>query len=141
MAKKRIRRWDLVAKSQERPGQTTHGAYTAARKVKEGHLPPGNTNLRKALDEIEISIHRDFGPLNALQATMLNLLRPLLVWWLLHPGTTEKGDLAHDFKWIHTKIESGLKRIAELGGRMPKESRVPSLDEYLKTTYGGDKKQ
>jgi hypothetical protein len=92
--------------------------------------PPGNTIEGKTLAAIEAAIIDDLGPLNALQIVQLNLLRPLLVWWLLHPGTTEKGDLGADFKWIHTRIESGLKRLAELADSKP-PAKVPTIEEII----------
>ena len=118
-AKKRIRRQNLVAKYQGKPGQITHGAYAAMSRCKQGVQPPGNTMEGKTLAAIEAAILNDFGPLNALQTVQMNLLRPLILWWLLHPGTTEKGDLASDFKWIHSRIENGLKRLAELADSKP----------------------
>jgi hypothetical protein len=138
MAKKRKRRQNLVAKYQSKPGQITHGAYSAMRKCKQGELPPGNTNVGKTLAAIEAALVDDLGPLNALQIVQLNLLRPLLVWWLLHPGTTEKGDLASDFKWIHTRIENGLKRLAELADSKPEG---PDLYEQWRKQFFEDQEK
>jgi hypothetical protein len=113
-AKKRLRRKDALVKNQDKSLQGSHEAYYWLRKIKEGTMPDGRTALRKTLDAIERAITEDFRPLNSLQVLELSLLRPLLAWWIVHPGRSKKGTLASDFQWIHTRIEAGLKRIADL---------------------------
>jgi hypothetical protein len=116
---KRVNRQkDLVVRAMPRLFKgKTHSAYYWMRKVKEGVMPPGNTNVRKALDAIELTLIQDFGELNGCQQVEMNLLRPLLAWWLLYPGVGEDGTLAHDFKWVHGKIEDGLKRVRDLADK------------------------
>jgi hypothetical protein len=108
------------------------------RKVKQGVLPPRTTNVRKALDAVEDAIIADFGRLNALQLVEVNLLKPLLVWWFLHPGIGENGQICSDFKWIHCKIEKCLQRIADLADKQRKPN-VPSLQDYLEQHEAGKK--
>jgi hypothetical protein len=130
--RKRILRDDLV--EPYLPGVfkgKANKAYTWMRKVKEGQFPPGNTNVAKALAAVEVALIKDLGQLNAAQQVQLNLMRPLLVWWMLHPGTVgDDGHLAHDFKWIHSQIQDGLRRLIDLGDKIDRP--VQSLEDYLK---------
>ena len=112
-------------------GRLKHGAFYWMRKTKEGQMPPGNTNVRKSLDAIELCLIEHFGgELNGPQQIQLNLLRPLLVYWLLHPGVGEDGKLVHDFKWVHGRIEAGLKALNDLA--TPKApDKAPDISQYL----------
>lgn len=127
---KQIRREDQVKKKLPQIHRgTSHSAYYWMRKVREGHLPGGNTNIRKCLDAIELSLIKDYGPLNAAQQVILNTLRPLLVFWMLHPVSLgdDAEKLAADFKWCHSKIESAIKAIVQLADNKPSDE-----DDYLK---------
>jgi hypothetical protein len=127
--RKQLRRQDQVRKRLPAIHRgSSHSAYYWLRKVREGHLPAGNTNVRKCLDSIELSLITDFGPLNAAQQVQLNLLRPLLIFWMLHPvGLDDNRKLAGDFKWCHSKIESGIKNLVQLSDNKPSDE-----DDYLK---------
>ncbi|MBW1668863.1 MAG: hypothetical protein JRJ66_12580 [Deltaproteobacteria bacterium] len=130
---KSVRRQDKVAESLPRLFQgTRHSAYTWLRKCKEGQLPPGNTHVRKALDAIEIEILRYFGRLNALQQVQLSLMRPLITFWILHPAKGENGNLTHDFKWVHSKLEAGLRALKDLADT-PSNNKPPTLEDIAKT--------
>ncbi len=131
--KKRIIRQDLVQKRLPSLYKgTKHSAYSWMKRCKQGQLPPGNTNIAKTLAAIEVELIEHFGNLNGPQQIQLNLLRPLFTFWLLHPGTTEDDEdkLAFDFKWVHGKLESGLKVLCELGSSKP-QGHVPTIPEII----------
>ena len=129
--KKRIIRQDLVQKRLPSLYQgTKHSAYTWMRKTKAGQLPPGNTTVAKSLAAIEVTLIEHFGELNGPQQVHLNLLRPLLVFWMLHPITIEDEKLAADYKWVHGKLESGLRVLCELGASKP-TSQAPDLKDII----------
>ena len=125
---------------QKRPGQITHSAYKWLKLAKQNQFPHGNNRAVQALKRIERAIQDDFGPLNALQQMQLALLRPLIMFWLLHPGTNQKGEIASDFRWIHSKIENGLRQIASLADARPTVV-VPTLEEYLAEKYKKGRKK
>jgi hypothetical protein len=122
---------------------TSHSAYAWLRRVKEGQLPSKRLNIRKALDAVEVAIIEHFGEMNALQQVQLNLLRPFLVFWMLHPaimGTSEnsaEGDnnenlrISSDFLHAHNKIEQGLQKLCDLGKSQPNNPKL-TLTEILK---------
>jgi hypothetical protein len=137
----RKRRRDLVGKKLPTLyAGTKHSAYLWMRKCKQGQSPPGNTNVAKALAAIETELIKHFGELNAPQQIQLNLLRPLFAFWLLHPVTLEEGSdkLASDFKWVHGKLESGLRVLCDLadseGG-----GDGPDLYEQMRQQYWANK--
>ena len=138
----RKRREDQVAKRlPELATNTSHAAYYWMKRVKENILPPANTGVRKALDAIEVELVRHFGELNAPQMVQLNLLRPLLVWWMLHPGTVgTDGQLATDFKWVHSRIENGIRVLCELGEKQPARP-VQTLQDYIRERYPDQAKE
>ncbi len=130
--KKRIIRQDLVQKRLPSLYQgTKHSAYTWMRKTKAGQLPPGNTTVAKSLAAIEVTLIEHFGELNGPQQVHLNLLRPLLVFWMLHPCSIEDDKLAADYKWVHGKLESGLRVLCELGSSKS-QGHIPTIPEILK---------
>lgn len=118
-----------------------HSAYAWLRRAKEGQLPPGNSNVRKALIAVEVELIKHFGQLNGPQQVQLSLLRPVLIFWILHPGFTGTDSISQDFKWAHARIESGLKVLCELADR--KHDRPPTLEELLqyKEENNGDQPQ
>ena len=78
----------------------------------------------------------DYGPLNAAQQVQLNLLRPLLSWWLLHPGTVgDNGKLSSDFRWIHNKIEAGIKALVDLADKRPR-GEIKTISEIIEESRG-----
>ncbi|MBW1982626.1 MAG: hypothetical protein JRJ12_15550 [Deltaproteobacteria bacterium] len=118
--RKRIIRQDKVREQLPRLNiGKTHSAYSWMRKVREGKMPPANTNLRKALDAVEISLIEYFGELNPPQQIVLNLIRPVLAFWMLHPGTAKSDDmrLASDFKWAHMRIQHGITAMVALANK------------------------
>ena len=50
----------------------------------------------------------------------------------LHPvSVDDNGKLGADFKWCHSKIESGIKAFVDLADREPNRGRVPDLKEII----------
>ena len=111
----------------------THGAYTALRLAKEGIMPTENPKAKQALDAIENAIFDHFGELNALQQIQLALMRPLFIFFIIHPGLNPEGDkrINHDFQWIHNKVEVGLKNLITLGESAGKKAEEFDISRYL----------
>lgn len=120
---------------------TKHSAYLWMKRCKQGQLPHGNTNPGKALAAIELGLIEHFGDLNVPQQVQLNLLRPLLVFWMLHPITVE-GGLAADFKWCHSRIENGLRVLCELADKKASDTDLYEKwrTEFFKDSIKSNKK-
>ena len=108
-------------------------AYSALRLAKEGILPQENPRVKQALDAIELAIFDHFGELNALQQVHFALMRPLFVFFILHPGINpEDGKrVNHDFQWIFSKIEVGLKNLITLGESAGGKAEEYDISKYL----------
>ena len=110
---------------------TKHSAYSMMRRIKDGYLPRKNTVLRKTLDEIEHRLIDHFGTLNVLQEVQLGLLRPLIAFYLLHPGTNDSGDsLNQTYMWAYRQISIGMKSLDELSKSTPPDKPLDII-EYL----------
>ena len=108
-------------------------AYSALRLAKEGIMPAENPRVKKALDAIELAIFDHFGELNALQQVQFALMRPLFVFFILHPGLNPEDDkrVNHDFQWIHSKLEAGLKNLITLGESAGGKAEEFDISRYL----------
>ena len=110
----------------------THGAYKVMRLAKEGELPDGRTHLGKALTDIKHGYIDYYGPLSYPQELTLFRLITLYAFWLQHPGQTDKGELAQDWKFILDRIERHERQLAE----QEKDKRVrrpkDGLAEHIK---------
>ena len=100
-------------------------------------MPPGNTSEGKAMLAIEKALLQHFGgKLNAPQQVQLNLMRPLLAFWLHHPGVIE-GDgtvdprMCDQFLRIHKMLEAGLKRLVELADPDNGPRKIPRLEDWI----------
>ena len=108
-------------------------AYSALRLAKEGILPQENPRVKQALDAIELAIFDHFGELNALQQVQFALMRPLFVFFVLHPGINPEDNkrVNHDWQWIHSKIEVGLKNLITLGESTGGKAEEYDISKYL----------
>ena len=122
----------------------THGAYKKMRRVKEGYMPKGSTQIGKAVIAIEAKIREHFNnDLNNLQQIQLFNMLPLITFLLAHPGISKKGkkiSLNHDWKWAFSRVENGLKVLVQLGNS--KQSKKPlDLQKYIEQQYEEPKRK
>jgi len=106
-------------------GLEKHGAYRLMRLAKSGELPDGRTHIGRALADIKQGYIDYYGPLSYPQVLTLFRLISLYAFWLQHPGQTDKGELAQDWKFILDRIERHERLLADQekdkGIRKPKD--------------------